>query len=463
MAGRSGLLLNAGSLLRQPIATMVQLQEGRPRCSPFVGRRPREPGAAHRSASSRRSCPTRCSSRGRRSRPGTLAEGAIARGHRGPGAVALPGVRHRVRARPVRPPVPVVRELPCEVLEGNELRIDDVDVDLPEDGRERGRRRDGGARRGDRPVPPDPGAQRRARRGATARASTRTGVFVLDVLASPGAGKTTTILATIARAARPLPHRGHRGRHREQGRRREDQGARHPGRADQHRRRVPPRGRHDPARARRAAARRARPRHHRERRQPRVPDRVRPRPERAKVVILSVPEGDDKPLKYPRHLRDRRGRSSSTSTTRMPVFDFDEAAFRDVGAPAERRRADLPDVARRRATAWTRGPSGSPRASTVEAARTQARLTPRRRTAPPASGRSEGGTMDRAEAFALVTRAHPASEPREPLRRRRGDHGGARAALRPVRGRRRRAGRSPACCTTSTTPRPARTPRGTAS
>ena len=76
------------------------------------------------------------------------------------------------------------------------------------------------------------------------------GVFVLDLMASPGAGKTSTILATIAALRDRYRIAVIEGDIASQGRRREGQGARHPGGADQHGRRVPPRERHDQARHR---------------------------------------------------------------------------------------------------------------------------------------------------------------------------------------------------------------------
>ncbi len=51
--------------------------------------------------------------------------------------------------------------------------------------------------------------------------------------------------------------------------------------------------------------------------------------EHAKVMILSVPEGHDKPYKYPNIF----GRAEAVILNKydtMPVFDFDEAEFRDV-------------------------------------------------------------------------------------------------------------------------------------
>jgi hydrogenase nickel incorporation protein HypB len=50
--------------------------------------------------------------------------------------------------------------------------------------------------------------------------------------------------------------------------------------------------------------------------------------ENAKVMILSVPEGHDKPLKYPGIFQASRAVILNKTDT-LPVFDFDERAFRD--------------------------------------------------------------------------------------------------------------------------------------
>jgi hydrogenase nickel incorporation protein HypB len=50
--------------------------------------------------------------------------------------------------------------------------------------------------------------------------------------------------------------------------------------------------------------------------------------EDAKVMILSVPEGHDKPLKYPGIFQVSSAVILSKIDT-MPVFDFDERAFRE--------------------------------------------------------------------------------------------------------------------------------------
>ena len=53
--------------------------------------------------------------------------------------------------------------------------------------------------------------------------------------------------------------------------------------------------------------------------------------EGAKVMILSVPEGDDKPLKYPGVFQASEAIILNKVDT-MSVFNFDEKAFRDVVA-----------------------------------------------------------------------------------------------------------------------------------
>lgn len=53
--------------------------------------------------------------------------------------------------------------------------------------------------------------------------------------------------------------------------------------------------------------------------------------EGAKVMILSVPEGDDKPLKYPGVFQASEAVILNKVDT-MEVFDFDEQAFRDAVA-----------------------------------------------------------------------------------------------------------------------------------
>jgi hydrogenase nickel incorporation protein HypB len=51
--------------------------------------------------------------------------------------------------------------------------------------------------------------------------------------------------------------------------------------------------------------------------------------ENAKIMILSVPEGDDKPLKYPQIFAISQAVILNKYDT-LPVFDFDEDAFRSA-------------------------------------------------------------------------------------------------------------------------------------
>ena len=166
------------------------------------------------------------------------------------------------------------------------------------------------------------------------------GVFVLDLMASPGAGKTSTILATIAALRDRYRIAVIEGDIATQGRRREGQGARHPGGADQHRRRLPSRERHDQARDRRAAARRARPHHHRERRQPRVPDRLLPRRERQGHDPLGA-GGPRQAVQVPGHLPDLRGRHPQQGRHDAGVR-LRRGGVHRRGALAQPQGADLP-------------------------------------------------------------------------------------------------------------------------
>ena len=143
------------------------------------------------------------------------------------------------------------------------------------------------------------------------------------------------------RPARPLPHRRHRGRHREQGRRREGQGARHPGGPDQHRRRLPPRERHDQARGRCAAARRTRPDHHRERGQSGVPDRLLPRREREGHDPLGA-RGPRQAVQVPGHLPDLRGRHPQQGRHDARTSTSTKRSSRGVVQLAQPHGADLP-------------------------------------------------------------------------------------------------------------------------
>ena len=77
--------------------------------------------------------------------------------------------------------------------------------------------------------------------------------------------------------------------------------------------------------------------------------------ENIKMMILSVPEGDDKPLKYPGMFQVADA-IILNKTDVMPAFTFDKTLLSSASTPA--RRA-LPSP-RSRATASTSGPPGSP-------------------------------------------------------------------------------------------------------
>ena len=140
-----------------------------------------------------------------------------------------------------------------ELLQGRELKIDSIEADDGEDdppaaGRARLRRvrtHEGVAVEIDLSKPILDLNERLASENRSLL--DEHGVFVLDLMASPGAGKTSTILATIAALRDRYRIAVIEGDIASQGRRREGQGARHPRRADQHRRRLPPRERHDQA------------------------------------------------------------------------------------------------------------------------------------------------------------------------------------------------------------------------
>ena len=76
--------------------------------------------------------------------------------------------------------------------------------------------------------------------------------------------------------------------------------------------------------------------------------------ENAKVMILSVPEGDDKPLKYPGVFQVAEAVVLNKVDT-MPVFNFDREAFE---AAVTQLNPQAPTSPPRKATAWTPGPSG---------------------------------------------------------------------------------------------------------
>jgi hydrogenase nickel incorporation protein HypB len=167
--------------------------------------------------------------------------------------------------------------------------------------------------------------------------------------------------------------------------------------------------------------------------------------ENAKVMILSVPEGHDKPYKYP-NIFARAEAVILNKYDTLPVFDFDEDEFREVvrslnaAAPifpmsatkGGRRRVD--PVARRshRVRRRSDGADCRRRLGLKEVAWTATRLFP--------SYASESPT-----------------QPREPLCGGRGHHGGARTPPRLSEEDVKRWGLA-GCCTIWTTPRQQRTP-----
>ena len=144
--------------------------------------------------------------------------------------------------------------------------------------------------------------------------------------------------------------------------------------------------------------------------------------EHAKVMILSVPEGHDKPLQVPGHLPDLRGRHPQQGRhdagLRLRRGGVHRASC--TRSTPRRRSSGSP---RPRARASTSGPSGSPRASSAVRA---------------AAGQGAASDLARRGVRARH-RAHPAAQPREPLRRGRDHHGRARASTSGCRRRRRRA------------------------
>ena len=127
------------------------------------------------------------------------------------------------------------------------------------------------------------------------------GIFALNLVSSPGSGKTTLLCRTIEMLQGAAGGR-HRRRPADQQRCRAHPRHRRAGRADQHRQGLPPRRAHGrpgdgPARARAGRCLLL---------IENVGNLVCPAAfdlgEAHKVVILSVTEGEDKPLKYPRHV-----------------------------------------------------------------------------------------------------------------------------------------------------------------
>ena len=166
--------------------------------------------------------------------------------------------------------------------------------------------------------------------------------------------------------------------------------------------------------------------------------------ENAKVMILSVPEGHDKPYKYPGIFQVSEAVILNKVDT-MPYFDFDEEEFTGVvkslnpSAPIFRIAATKGEGVEEWAD-WL--------AARIDAAKAERRAPPRDRTRRGLRARH---------------RAHPSAQPGQPLRRDRDHHACARRASRTRRGRSRSLGARPGCSTTWTTPRPPTTRRATAS
>ena len=143
-------------------------------------------------------------------------------------------------------------------------------------------------------------------------------VFVLDLLASPGSGKTSTILATIdalrdefniAVIEGDIASSVDAEKIKAQG---------IAAVQSQHGWSVPPGKRHDKARGGRAGPRAPRPHHRGKSWATSCAPPTSIWGENAKVMILSVPEGDDKPLKYPGRVPGRRGRGAQQGWTPCP-------------------------------------------------------------------------------------------------------------------------------------------------
>ncbi len=151
------------------------------------------------------------------------------------------------------------------------------------------------------------------------------GVYVVSLVSSPGAGKTAFLEKTLDAAPRPLPRRrpGRRPGHRQ---RRPPPGPqRRAGQADHHRHRLPPGGGNGPGRPRGLAA----------------PDEldflfienvgnlVCPSSfdlgENLRLVLFSVTEGEDKPLKYPT-IFNTADVAVVTKTDLAAAAEFDAAA-----------------------------------------------------------------------------------------------------------------------------------------
>ena len=72
------------------------------------------------------------------------------------------------------------------------------------------------------------------------------------------------------------------------------------------------------------------------------------------MVIISVTEGDDKPLKYP-HMFATADLVVVNKTDLLPYVDFDLDAFDSVRAQPEPGRPDLAAVGADRRPSWTPG------------------------------------------------------------------------------------------------------------
>ena len=179
-------------------------------------------------------------------------------------------------------------------------------------------------------------------------------IVALNLMSSPGSGKTSLLERTIADLQRERDDLRHRGRPGDHLRRRTDHAGRRPRRSDQHRRRVA-------TSTPRWSSRRI--------------EALEPAPgsllfienvgnlvcpalfdlgEQAKVVIISVTEGEDKPLKYP-HMFATADLVIVNKTDLLPYVDFDLERVRRLRAQPEPGGGHHPAVrhVRRRAIdAW---------------------------------------------------------------------------------------------------------------
>ena len=148
------------------------------------------------------------------------------------------------------------------------------------------------------------------------------GIAAVNLMSSPGAGKTTLLERTIKENRGRPSGRRRRGRPGDPVRRRAHPRRRRPGGADQHRRRLPPRRDHGRA----AASTPSSPSDGDLVVLENVGNLVCPAlfdlGETSKVVIISVTEGDDKPLKYP-HMFAAADLVVVNKTDLLPYVDFD--------------------------------------------------------------------------------------------------------------------------------------------